>query len=292
MRLFGANRSPRDFVARFEAPVRQPGFGAPAQGSTSSEAASVPAAAPLEVEPVASTPPTVEPPKTELVEAELAKPEPVKPEPAKPGPDLEAQSAPAPRPSIPVAELKLPPRPVSRAPEMASPPPSIGVNPTIASPPIANSPVVPAAPPPPAAKEQPRARAPKSGRAIWTGELRPGETLILDNGRVTRGVISGSLPQAPARIRANAAELGEGSMAIYTGDPAFRDRAGAFESPSARNGWNLTTYKWDPKRSRELSVLESPGVGNGWRKLAVRAVSRKLTMIVLDWEELPQTTER
>ena len=129
-------------------------------------------------------------------------------------------------------------------------------------------------------------RAPASGRAIWTGELKAGETLMFENGRASRGAVSGGWPQGPAQLRASIGELGEGSLAIYSSDTATRDRAGAFESPSARNGWNLTTYRWDPKIARQLQTLEAPGTANGWGRLVVRA-DRKLTLIVIDWAELP-----
>ncbi len=203
----------------------------------------------------------------------------MKPEP----PAVPAQAVARPAPKSFTAPIVS--KSVERSPELAAPP-SIAVIPAMPSAPLSAPPVA-VAPPPPPKQAKPAVRAPSAGRAIWTGELRGGETLVFEDGSVSKGAITGRWPQAPARIRAAVGELGEGSLAIYSSDPAYRERAGAFESPSARNGWNLTTYKWDPKISRELQTVEAPGAGNGWRKLVVRAGSKKLTLIVLDWEELP-----
>ena len=262
LRLFDRNQSPQDFVANFIAP-----------DTPAAVPPSPPTTAPVSPEPVVpqqATPPATEPPP---VQASESVPVPV---PSAPKPAARPFTAPGTQ------------KKAENSPVLAAPPP-IAVAQSLPSAPFAGAPTPAAAPPPPPKQEKPVVRAPSAGRAIWTGELRAGETLVFEDGRVSKGAVTGRWPQRAARIRAAIGELGEGSLAIYSSDPALRDRAGAFESPSARNGWNLTTYKWDPKISRDLQTVESPADENGWRKLVVRAGSRKLTLIVLDWEELPQT---
>jgi proteasome lid subunit RPN8/RPN11 len=262
LRLFDPHQSPQDFVANFIGPE----IPAPAPAvSTQSAPVETGSDQPLYSTPLPPSEPEVRSRDVEPLQTPL--------------PDTKK---PAPRPFNAPSR----PKPAIKAPELAAPP-SIAITPTLpAGAPLA-APVT-AAPPPPPKPAKPAVRAPASGRAIWAGELKAGETLVFEDGRVSKGSISGRWPRGPARIRAAIGELGEGSLAIYSSDPAYRDRAGAFESPSARNGWNLTTYKWDPKISRELQTAESPAPENGWRKLVVRAGSKKLTLIVLDWEELPQ----
>jgi hypothetical protein len=104
--------------------------------------------------------------------------------------------------------------------------------------------------------------------------------LTFDGGRPSFGTITGRMPSGPARFVVHPAELGAGSIIIYSADQKYRSREDSFESPSARNGWNLTTYKWDPKRAGMLAVADRP-------RLSVRSIGRKVSVIVLDWEELP-----
>jgi hypothetical protein len=67
---------------------------------------------------------------------------------------------------------------------------------------------------------------------------------------------------------------------------------GTSESPSARNGWNLTTWRWDDKRGGAIRVIEAPGPQNGWKRLAVRGEGKKVSVLILDWEELPAPPNR
>lgn len=130
----------------------------------------------------------------------------------------------------------------------------------------------------------PRPSPPKlaSGRAIWTGTLVAGSTLLIDGRRPTMGALTGSIPNRPLRVRVHAADLLDSGLVIYTASGEER-----FERPSAANGWNLTTYRPDPRRSRSLAVLETPAPTNGWQRLMVRTANRTLTALVIDWDELP-----
>jgi hypothetical protein len=128
-------------------------------------------------------------------------------------------------------------------------------------------------------------RAPGSGRAIWVGTLPRGGTLSIANGRAQFGTLSGRWPERAARVRVHAAELGGNGMVVYTGDPALRNRTGTAESPSARNGWNLTTWQWDPKRATSVQVLEQPSAAAN--RLTLRS-GGTVNMLILEWDELPQ----
>lgn len=175
----------------------------------------------------------------------------------------------------------------SALPNIGAPePPSIEVSTSPQHLPVASAPR-PATPPPAAVQppSTPAVEAPQSGRAIWTGSLPPGGHLLLEGRRISSGNISGRLPQRPARMTVYPADLGSSGVVVYTSD----DKS-AVEPPSAANGWNLTAYRKDLKRSRTLTVLERPGPQNGWRKLMVRAEDRPVTMLVIQWEELPAET--
>jgi hypothetical protein len=137
--------------------------------------------------------------------------------------------------------------------------------------------------PPPVPREPaPRYAGPESGRIIWTGELPKNGILSIQEARASLGVLTGRLPRQPIRVRAYPAELSERGITIFTSDP--KHARGIREVPSRENGWNQTTYKWAPGRAADLSIVEGPGAGNDWRKIVLRNDSRRLSMIVLDWE--------
>jgi proteasome lid subunit RPN8/RPN11 len=144
--------------------------------------------------------------------------------------------------------------------------------------------VMPAPPPPRVQAPAPQTastRPPASGRAIWTGELRRGGIVMFSSGGASAGAISGRMPSGPVRITARPAELIDGGMLIYTSTAA----TALSESPSARNGWNLTVYRHDPRRVRDLSIVEMPSERNNW-KLVLRSEAKAVGVIVLDWQEL------
>jgi proteasome lid subunit RPN8/RPN11 len=123
---------------------------------------------------------------------------------------------------------------------------------------------------------------PDSGRIIWTGDLPKNGILSIQEARASLGALTGRLPRQPIRIRAYPAELSERGITIFTSDP--KHARGIHEAPSRENGWNQTTYRWAPGRAADLSVVEGPGARNDWRKIVLRNDSRRLSMIVLDWE--------
>ncbi len=176
-----------------------------------------------------------------------------------------------------------------------SPPPVTGVNPGEVSqmarqlniPPQVVTPPAPA-PPPPAnpvsVSAHPAApAAPAAGRIIWTGLLRKGGVLFIEDNRCSSGVIIGALPGAPVRIHAWPAELTDNGMIVYSNDPK---RSGRSESPGANNGWNYTVYAYEPPRAGDLRVLESPAAQNGWKKIVLRSEAKSASIVVIDWDLL------
>ena len=208
--------------------------------------------------------------------------------PSKP-PEVNAKSrTPEHRPAT-LAPIAMAPKPAQPAPSVpALPVPAIpvgaqvlaGQTPSIETPAIQAPP--PAQPKPPSAQPKAIAAQPTSGRAIWTGTLSRGGVLLFDGRRPSAGSLTGRMPHRPSRIRVYPADLTESGIVIYTS--AAKER---IEIPSAANGWNVTAYRPDPKRSRDITLIESPGPGNGWQRLILRSEQRTVSMLVLDWDEIP-----
>jgi hypothetical protein len=153
-------------------------------------------------------------------------------------------------------------------------------------PPIQQSVIIPPAPAAPAPPPQPVKQfqqRPASGRAIWTGQLGRGGLVLIDPQRASVGTINGPLPQRPARLRVYPADLRDSGIVVYTNGA----RPDAIEPPSAANGWNLTEYNADPRRSRAITVLEYPSRQNDWKRLLIRSEERTVSILVIDWEEIP-----
>ena len=121
-----------------------------------------------------------------------------------------------------------------------------------------------------------------SGRAIWTGVLPRGGILLFDGPRPSAGAITGRLPQRRSRIRVFPADLTPSGIVVYTDGSKQQ-----IEPPGAANGWNLTMYRADAKRSRDVTVVEAPSQSNNWQKLMVRSEQRPISMLVVEWEEIP-----
>jgi proteasome lid subunit RPN8/RPN11 len=212
--------------------------------------------------------------------------------PPEPTPTRRAQPEPAPTRAVQAAanksvagsnEFDLPP-PVKLQPNLTVTLPRSEPVPT---PPVAiqesGAPSTPtasrAAPPSREASPEP----PRKGRAIWTGSLEPGGHLLISAQKASTGVLSGTLPRGAARMTVQPADLASSGVVVFRAQGA----KSAVEPPSASNGWNLTTYRLDPKRARALTVLEYPNPANGFKRLMLRAEDRPLTMVVIQWEELP-----
>ena len=122
---------------------------------------------------------------------------------------------------------------------------------------------------------------PRSGRLIWTGDLRKSGLLSLSPAGASIGVLTGRFPGFPVKVSLQPAELVAGGITIFSSD---RSRSGTIETPSARNGWNVVVYKWDPRRTSELTLIEPPGASNGWRQLVLRNGNHDISVLVVDWQ--------
>jgi hypothetical protein len=122
---------------------------------------------------------------------------------------------------------------------------------------------------------------PRSGRLIWTGDLRKGGLLSLSPAGASIGVLNGRFPGFPVRVNVQPAELVDGGITIFSSD---RTRSDTSEPPSTHNGWNVVVYKWDPKRTSELTLIEPPGASNGWRQLVLRNGNHNISVVVVDWQ--------
>jgi hypothetical protein len=155
--------------------------------------------------------------------------------------------------------------------------PPIGVRPPPA--PVSPAPVTPALITP--QTHTPDPPQPRSGRLIWTGELRKNGLLALSPAGASLGVLNGRLPGFPVKVSVQPAELVDGGIAIFSSD---QTKSGTNEPPSARNGWNVVVYKWDPKRTSDVTIIEPPGPSNGWRQLVLRTGNRNVSVLVVDWQ--------
>jgi hypothetical protein len=155
--------------------------------------------------------------------------------------------------------------------------------PPVAIPLPSASPIALRPPPPTLARQTPDPvpPQPRSGRLIWTGDLRKNGLLALSSAGASQGVLNGRLPGFPIKVSVQPAELVGGGIAIFSSD---QKKAGVTEPPSARNGWNVVVYKWDPKRASEVSVIEPPGPSNRWKQLVLGAGNHNVSVLVVDWQ--------
>jgi hypothetical protein len=107
--------------------------------------------------------------------------------------------------------------------------------------------------------------------------------LSIQGRKPSRGsIVGGELPQGPVRVGAYAAELGSNTLRVFTANPAFAAKP-RVEPPSAANGWNTTEYVYDPKSVNQVIVEKTPAA-NGSSGLTLRAGSRKVSVIVIEWQ--------
>lgn len=141
---------------------------------------------------------------------------------------------------------------------------------------------------PPPTPVRPQAIAstqPRSGRLIWTGDLRKNGLLALSATGASSGVLNGRLPGFPVKVRVEPGELMSGGIAIFSSDAT---KSGRTESPSADNGWNVVLYKWDPRRAAEVGIMEAPSPANHWQQLVLRTGDHNSSVLVVDWTESGQ----
>jgi hypothetical protein len=140
---------------------------------------------------------------------------------------------------------------------------------------------VPRLPAPAPAAEAPPQR--RSGRIIWTGQLRRREYLAIDGNHSSTGFLNGELPLVPVKIRVYPVDLTETGLRIYTVDAALN---GKVEPPGPQNGWNPTRFTVDPRTAASLRVVEAPGQQNGWKRVVLQSVGRDESAVVIQWETM------
>jgi proteasome lid subunit RPN8/RPN11 len=187
-------------------------------------------------------------------------------------PDIAMRGA-SPLPQLTPSQAPLrppvdPPKPPPLTPAPAPARPSVATVPTTA--------------PTPAAKPQ----GPTSGRFIWTGDLPRNGVLTIDGRKASRGFVNGELPGIAVQVGAYPAELTNEGLKVFTGNPKF-GAAGRVEDGSAANGWQKTKYMYDPKAMSDLIVEQMPGPQN-YKQIVVRAGSKRLGLIVVEWQVVPQ----
>ncbi len=129
---------------------------------------------------------------------------------------------------------------------------------------------------PPTSEPQPAAPRPVSGRLLWTGFLRAGQTLTIDASRASTGSVTGRLPGVPVRVRVFPGEFTASGVTVYTAEqPVPAGAAGAAGE---------IRFEYDPARAAAVSLVEAPSQANGWRRLRVRAGSGTVPVVVILWE--------
>ncbi|MGE5568947.1 MAG: hypothetical protein ACM3S5_07925 [Rhodospirillales bacterium] len=173
-------------------------------------------------------------------------------------------------------------RPRAATPALGQPPslPSTSSRLPAAAAPLPTAP--PAAAPPRPAPSKPAYRGPASGRLIWTGLLRRGQSLSINGTTASAGYVTGELPGVPVRVSVHPADLSDNGLVVYTSRALAAQSQK--EAPGPRNGWNLTRYALDPKRAARVLVTEPPSAQTGWRKLTLRGDNAPVAVIVIDWK--------
>lgn len=189
--------------------------------------------------------------------------------------------------SVPRA-FRLPAAPTQRAgrPELLAEAPQIAANPDrVGTLPGLRAPQLPAPAAPAPQTPAPAAQIPvqRSGRMIWTGQLKRRDYLAIDGSQSSTGFVTGQLPLVPVRIRVFPADLTADGLRLYSTDSAL---AGRHEAAGARNGWNRTEFVLDPRLAGGVRVIESPGPTNGWKRVVLQSSVRDEAAIVIQWETM------
>ncbi|MBI3208310.1 MAG: hypothetical protein HYZ37_05330, partial [Candidatus Solibacter usitatus] len=123
----------------------------------------------------------------------------------------------------------------------------------------------------------------RSGTVIWNGNLAPGKTLTIENGKPSTGFLSAGIPfGVPMRISAAPAQLSGGGLKIYTDNPKHPGLQRP-SPPSPSNAWNRTEYVYDVKAAHALRLVGSPSPP-GWERIVMQTSARTISAIVVEWQ--------
>jgi len=207
----------------------------------------------------------------EFEQQQAARRSPAAPEPAAPQPGGAAAAA-GPEATPAAAAPATPAKPPAPPVELAQNPPAIDLQQQGAA--LSAGAAQPAAPAPePSAR--PAAAGPPSGKLIWTGFLRAGETLTIEGGRASTGNVTGRLPGVAVEISVYPAEFTSSGLTAYTAQQPAPPAAGL----SAAG----LSFQYDPGKAAGVELIEKPSEANQWRRVRVRAAGRPAPAVVIVW---------
>ena len=122
---------------------------------------------------------------------------------------------------------------------------------------------------------------PSSGTLIWTGRLRKNARLVIDGKNASLGTLTGELPGKPVQYQVYPGDLSDDGILVFTARP--QDARVGWDSPGPENGWNRILYEVDPHNARGVEVEEVPSPANSWRRLVLKCINPRLSVIYVKW---------
>lgn len=171
-----------------------------------------------------------------------------------------------------------PPPQKTAAPDLAPPPQVAHEVASAALPPLPQSFTV--TPPAPAPKSS-AAPTPSSGTLIWTGRLQRNVILTINGKNASFGTLVGELPGKPVEYRIYPGDLGDNGILVFTASQ--QDSRKGWDSAGPQNGWNRVMYEYDPRHAGGVQIEEAPGPGNSWKRLVLRCINPRLSVIYIKW---------
>jgi hypothetical protein len=126
---------------------------------------------------------------------------------------------------------------------------------------------------------------PSSGTLIWTGRLRKNARVVIDGKNASLGTLTGELPGKPVQYQVYPGDLSDYGILVFTARP--QDARVGWDSPGPENGWNRILYEVDPHNARGVEVEEVPSPANSWRRLVLKCINPRLSVIYVKWSLAP-----
>lgn len=122
---------------------------------------------------------------------------------------------------------------------------------------------------------------PSSGTLIWTGRLRKNARVVIDGKNASLGTLTGELPGKPVQYQVYPGDLSDDGILLFTA--RAQDARVGWDSPGPENGWNRILYEIDPQNARGVEVEEVPSPANSWRRLVLKCINPRLSVIYVKW---------
>jgi hypothetical protein len=122
---------------------------------------------------------------------------------------------------------------------------------------------------------------PSSGTLIWTGRLRKNARVVIEGKNASLGTVTGELPGKPAQYQVYPGDLSDDGILVFTAHS--QDARVGWDSPGPENGWNRILYEVDPHNARGVEVEEVPSPANSWRRLVLKCINPRLSVIYVKW---------